>query len=130
MGNLPPLGKERRRREIEPTQSMLRSALLEDASSDDERYAQQRMQDMYELIEKLMTWFDDVQRLKPETAMQLMGMGAAVTKVLDFKDRLLGGGDKDKGKGLPPPKTAAKVDGQSRRPSLPTHSKPAFTQAF
>lgn len=92
------LAEERRRREIEPTQSMLRSALLEDASSDDERYAQQRMQDMYELIEKLMTWFDDVQRLKPETAMQLMGMGAAVTKVLDFKDRLLGGGDKDKGK--------------------------------
>lgn len=92
------LAEERRRREIEPTQSMLRSALLEDASSDDERYAQQRMQDMYELIEKLMTWFDDVQRLKPETAMQLMGMGAAVTKVLDFKDRLLGGSDKDKGK--------------------------------
>ena len=76
---------------------MLRSALLEEASSDDERYAQQRMQDMYELIEKLMTWFDDVQRLKPETAMQLMGMGAAVTRVLDFKDRLLGG-EKSKGK--------------------------------
>ncbi len=79
------LAEERRRREIEPTQSMLRSALLEDASSDDERYAQQRMQDMYELIEKLMTWFDDVQRLKPETAMQLMGMGAAVTKVLELQ---------------------------------------------
>ena len=44
-----------------------------------------------------MTWFDDVQRLKPETAMQLMGMGAAVTRVLDFKDRLLGG-EKSKGK--------------------------------
>ncbi len=46
---------------------------------------------MYELIEKLKTWFDDVQRLNPETAMQLMGMGAAVTRVLDFKDRLIGG---------------------------------------
>ena len=91
------LAEERRRREIEPTQSMLRSALLEEASSDDERYAQQRIQEMYELIEKLMTWFDDVQRLKPETAMQLMGMGAAVTKVLDLKDRLLGG-DKNKPK--------------------------------
>ena len=85
------LAEERRRREIEPTQSMLRSALLEEASSDDERHAQQRMQEMYELIEKLMTWFDDVQRLKPETAMQLMGMGAAVPRVLDFKDRLIGG---------------------------------------
>ena len=81
------LAEERRRREIEPTQSMLRSALLEDTQSDDERYAQQRMQDMYDLIEKLMTWFDDVQRLKPETAMQLMGMGTAVTRVLEIKDR-------------------------------------------
>lgn len=82
------LAEERRRREIEPTQSMLRMALLEEPSSDDERYAQQRMQEMYELIDKLMVWFDDVQRLAPETAMQLMGMGAAVTRVLDFKDRL------------------------------------------
>lgn len=84
------LAEERRRREIEPTQSMLRSALLEEAQSDDERHAQQRMQEMYELIEKLMTWFDDVQRLQPETAMQLMGMGAAVTRVLEIKDKLTG----------------------------------------
>ena len=69
---------------------MLRSALLEHVDSDDERYAQQRMQEMYELIEKLMTWFDDVQRLQPETAMQLMGMGAAVTRVLEIKDKLTG----------------------------------------
>ena len=84
------LAEERRRREIEPTQSMLRSALLEEAQSDDERHAQQRMKEMYELIEKLMTWFDDVQRLQPETAMQLMGMGAAVTRVLEIKDKLTG----------------------------------------
>ena len=84
------LAEERRRREIEPTQSMLRSALLEEAQSDDERHAQKRMQEMYELIEKLMTWFDDVQRLQPETAMQLMGMGAAVTRVLEIKDKLTG----------------------------------------
>jgi hypothetical protein len=32
-------------------------------------------------------WFDDVQKLAPEPAMQLMGMGATVTKVLEFKDR-------------------------------------------
>lgn len=85
------LAEERRRREIEPTQSMLRSALLEEVDTEDELYAQKRMQEMHELIDKLMTWFDDVQRLKPETAIQLMGMGAAVTRVLDFKDRLIGG---------------------------------------
>ena len=88
------LAEERRRREIEPTLSMLRMALLEAPTSDEERHAQERMRDMHELIDRLMTWFDDVQRLAPETAMQLMGMGTAVTRVLELKDRLTGKGGK------------------------------------
>ncbi len=84
------LAQERRRREIEPTQSMLRMALLEDATSADEQHAQQRMREMHDLIDRLMVWFDDVQKLAPETAKQLMGMGSAVTKVLEFKDRVTG----------------------------------------
>ncbi len=84
------LAEERRRREIEPTLSMLRMALLEEPTSDAERHAQERMRQMYELIDRLMTWFDDVQKLAPETAMQLMGMGATVTRVLEIKDRLSG----------------------------------------
>ncbi len=84
------LAEERRRREIEPTLSMLRMALLEAPASDAERHAQARMRQMHELIDRLMTWFDDVQKLAPETAMQLMGMGATVTKVLELKDRMTG----------------------------------------
>jgi DNA-binding transcriptional regulator GbsR (MarR family) len=84
------LAEERRRREVEPTLSMLRMALLEEPTSDAERHAQERMRQMYELIDRLMTWFDDVQKLAPETAMQLMGMGATVTKVLELKDRMTG----------------------------------------
>ena len=84
------LAEERRRREIEPTLSMLRMALLEAPTSEAERHAQERMKEMHELIDRLMTWFDDVQKLAPETAMQLMGMGATVTKVLEFKDRMTG----------------------------------------
>ena len=84
------LAEERRRREIEPTLSMLRMALLEEPTSEAERHAQERMRQMYELIDRLMTWFDDVQKLAPETAMQLMGMGATVTRVLEIKDRLSG----------------------------------------
>lgn len=84
------LAEERRRREIEPTLSMLRTALLQTPTTDAERHAQQRMREMHDLIDRLMTWFDDVQKLAPETAMQLMGMGATVTKVLELKDRLTG----------------------------------------
>ena len=88
------LAEERRRREIEPTLSMLRNALLEKPGSEAERHAQERMREMHELIDRLMKWFDDVQRLAPETAMQLMGMGAAVTRVLGLKDKLTGGSKK------------------------------------
>ncbi|MBS0338996.1 MAG: GbsR/MarR family transcriptional regulator [Proteobacteria bacterium] len=84
------LVEERRRREIEPTLSMLRSALLETPGSEEERHAQQRMREMHDLIDRLLKWLDDVQRLAPETAMQLMGMGAAVTRMLGLKDRLTG----------------------------------------
>ena len=92
------LAEERRRREIDPTLSMLRSALLEETHSDAEAHAQARMREMYELISKLMHWFDDVQRLSPDTAMKLLGMGAAVTRVLDLKERVTRGVGRSAGK--------------------------------
>jgi DNA-binding transcriptional regulator GbsR (MarR family) len=69
-------------------------ALLEEPASGEEQHAQARMREMHDLIDRLMTWFDDVQKLAPETAKQLMGMGSTVTKVLEFKDRLTGAGRK------------------------------------
>ena len=84
------LAEERRRREIEPTLSMLRMALLEEPASEADRHAQERMRQMHTLISRLVTWFDDVQKLSPETALQLMGMGSTVTRVLELKDRISG----------------------------------------
>lgn len=88
------LAEERRRREIEPTLSMLRNALLEEASTPEDRHVQARMKGMHDLIELMTTWFDDVQRLDPATLAQLMKMGAKVQRLLEFKDkvRLLPGG--------------------------------------
>jgi DNA-binding transcriptional regulator GbsR (MarR family) len=90
------LAEERRRREVEPTLSMLRMALLEQPGNEAERHAQERMRQMHDLIDRLMTWFDDVQKLAPETAMQLMGMGSTVTRVLELKDRVTGRGAKQR----------------------------------
>jgi len=84
------LAEERRRREIEPTLSMLRNALLEEATTDEDRHAQQRMKGMHDLIELMTTWFDDVQKLDAATLAQLMKMGAQVQRVLALKDRLKG----------------------------------------
>ncbi|MCU0932585.1 MAG: GbsR/MarR family transcriptional regulator [Serpentinimonas sp.] len=82
------LAEERRRREMEPTLSMLRNAMLEEAASPEDRYAQARMKEMHDLIELLTNWFDDVQRLDAETLAQLMKLGSKVHRLLDFKDKL------------------------------------------
>ena len=88
------LAEERRRREIEPTLSMLRNALLEEATTPEDRHAQARMKGMHDLIELMTTWFDDVQRLDAATLSQLMKMGAKVQRLLELKNqmRLVPGG--------------------------------------
>jgi DNA-binding transcriptional regulator GbsR (MarR family) len=78
------LAEERRRREIEPTLSMLRNALLEAPTTDEDRIAQERMKGMHDLIELMTSWFDDVQRLDRKTLAQLMKMGAKVQRLLEF----------------------------------------------
>ncbi|MGV8899155.1 MAG: GbsR/MarR family transcriptional regulator [Burkholderiaceae bacterium] len=88
--------EERRRREVEPTLSMLRDALLENPSSESDKIAQQRMREMYDLIELSSSWFDDVQRLSPETLASLMKMGSKVKKLLDVRDKFRIGGSENK----------------------------------
>lgn len=85
------LAEERRRREIEPTLSMLRNALLETPTTEEDRIAQARMKGMHDLIELMTTWFDDVQRLDPKTLAQLMKLGSKVQRLLEFT----GAGRKD-----------------------------------
>jgi DNA-binding transcriptional regulator GbsR (MarR family) len=88
------LAEERRRREIEPTLSMLRNALLESPSTEEDRIAQDRMRGMHDLIELMTTWFDDVLRLDAQTLSQLMKMGAKVQRLLEFtgKVKVVAGG--------------------------------------
>ena len=82
------LAEERRRREIEPTLTMLRNALLDEPTTPEDRFAQARMKDMHDLIELMTRCFDDVQRLDAETLAQLMKMGAKVQRLLELKDKL------------------------------------------
>jgi len=82
------LAEERRRREVEPTLSMLRNALLDEPGSEADRIAQQRMRGMHEVIELMTTWFDDVQRLDQKTLSQLMKMGAKVQRLLEYTGKL------------------------------------------
>lgn len=89
------LAEERRKREVDPTLSMLRDVLMETPSSAEERHAQVKMREMHDLIEVLVGWADDVQRLDNHSLMQLLSLGAGVSKLLDIKSKVsvfVGGG--------------------------------------
>ncbi|MCB2002460.1 MAG: GbsR/MarR family transcriptional regulator [Burkholderiaceae bacterium] len=82
------LAAERRKREIDPTLSMLRDALMEQPSVPDDIHAQERMRQMHAFIEMMTDWLDDVQKMDSETLASLMKMGAQVQKLLEMKDRV------------------------------------------
>jgi DNA-binding transcriptional regulator GbsR (MarR family) len=84
------LAEERQRREVDPTLSMLRDALLESPNSSEEKFAQERMRQMHDLIEQLTEWMADVRKLSPSTLERLMSLGAKASKLLELTDRLRG----------------------------------------
>lgn len=77
------LAEEKRRREVDPTLRFLRESLRNQAATAEERQAQERMRAMYDLIDLTCSWFDDVQKLSPQTLERLMRMGSRVAKVLE-----------------------------------------------
>jgi DNA-binding transcriptional regulator GbsR (MarR family) len=82
------LVEERRKREIEPTLTMLRGVLLESPQSQQEQHAQGRMQEMHDLIEMLTRWYQDMQKMETERLVQLLRLGSKVYKLYEFRDRL------------------------------------------
>lgn len=82
------LAEERRRREIDPTLSVLRDLLLETPRSEADRKAQDKLREMHDLIELLMRWFEDVQRLDNKDLVQLLRLGGRVVALLELKNRL------------------------------------------
>lgn len=82
------LAAERRKREIDPTLSMLRDALMELPGAAADMHAQERMREMHGFIESMTDWLDDMQKMDSETLASLMQMGSRVQKLLDIKDRV------------------------------------------
>jgi DNA-binding transcriptional regulator GbsR (MarR family) len=82
------LAAERRKREIDPTLSMLRDALMEQPSVEADIHAQERMRQMHGLIDQMTNWLDDVQKMDSATLASLMQMGSKVQKLLEIKGKV------------------------------------------
>jgi len=79
---------ERRKREVDPTLSVLRSQLMTEAVTENE-YAHEKMREIHDLLELFIKWFDDIHRMSPDNLKTLLKLGSGVGKVLDMKERLL-----------------------------------------
>ncbi len=87
--------EERRKREMDPTLSLLRSVILETPANKQEEYAQEKMHEMHDLLESITVWASELQRMSPEKLLMLMKLGSGVGKVLDMKDKFLKSGSSD-----------------------------------
>lgn len=81
--------QERRKREVDPTLTVLRDLLLDTPSTNEDRYAQTRMEEIHHLMEMFTVWSDELQAMNPDNLRTLMKMGSGVTKVLHLKNKLV-----------------------------------------
>lgn len=72
----------RRQREIDPTISVLKSCLSNPELADEEAGTQARIKETLEFIETLTAWSDEMLRLKPDTLMKMLGVGAKISRTL------------------------------------------------
>jgi DNA-binding transcriptional regulator GbsR (MarR family) len=82
------LAEQRRRREIDPTLSVLRDLIVAQPAGAEERHAQEKLREMHDLIELLTGWADEVQKLDTGELVSLLKLGSRVVGLLELKNRL------------------------------------------
>lgn len=82
------LVEERRKRELDPTLTLLRQTLMEEPADNAEEHAHDRMQQMCDLMELVSAWSHDLQKLSPSEVERLLKLGRAVPGLLKMKDKL------------------------------------------
>ena len=79
--------EERRKRELDPTLTLLRQTLMEEPVDTAEEHAHDRMQQMCDLMETVSSWSQDIQKLSPQEVERLLKLGRAVPHLLKMKDK-------------------------------------------
>lgn len=82
--------EQRRKREIDPTLTVLRDVLMQQPANDAEIYAQQRAGEMHDLLERMTELSQDLSGMSSDKIQTLLKLGSGVGKVIDMKDKLLG----------------------------------------
>ena len=82
------LVEEKRKRELDPTLTMLRDTLLNKEVNKDSDHSTQRMQEMYNLLEQTSHWSEQFVSMDRDDIETLMKWGGSAQKLLDIKSAL------------------------------------------
>ena len=80
--------EEKRKRELDPTLTLLRQTLMDPPAGDAEIYARQRMQSMCDLMEQVSSWSAELLKLEQRDLQRLITLGNAVPKLRELKGKL------------------------------------------
>jgi ribosomal protein S16 len=61
---------------------MLRDTLVSPEIQDESSETEQRIRDTLQFLETLTTWSDEMLRMKPETLMKMLGVGAKISRTV------------------------------------------------
>jgi DNA-binding transcriptional regulator GbsR (MarR family) len=78
--------EERKRREVDPTISMLRSCLQEPVGKDD-KYVQARLAEMTEFFETMLSFYEDARHVPPKALRQFVKMRAGMSLLIPKKGK-------------------------------------------
>ena len=80
---------ERKKREIDPTLTKLRSFEMQAPGGEAETHAHARIRELRELIELLTGWYDDMNRLETEKLVQLLALGSKLQKFIGRAEKIV-----------------------------------------
>ncbi len=76
------IAQGRRRREIDPTLTLMRSTLMDPAFSKESAVTRARIQQVHDFLDVSSTWVDEMQRLDPAALMKIMKLGSRIQRLL------------------------------------------------
>ena len=76
---------ERKKREIDPTLSMLRECVMEAGSTRASNYEQKRLADMLDFFESISAWYTQVSKLPPKGVVQFLKAGKRLPKLFGLQ---------------------------------------------
>jgi len=76
------IAQGRRRREIDPTLSMMRNTLMDPAFSKESATTRARIQQVHDFLDASTVWVDEMHRLDPATLKKIMKLGGRIQRLL------------------------------------------------